>query len=311
MATELDWTAHPRPKGGFLLIAPGNDTVRIVLPVKGQLRQAARLSWARKIIRYGDSAKRLQMVAQYSERFPDIDWSQYIDAKHGSPVLPEKAVRAMAPKPEPKDPVDVPRTVLSVLPYMAHKSPSAAGGTRYQSQAVKERRWSDGTVDYVCAWDECSYEHKNLHSVARHFARKKDHGVVGERALVRDLEYLEPMSKRQIDRIDRLQARIEAAITGLDPTADDFTRQLAVRMVSALAESTDGGMPEPLTPEQIVERVRQLVDNGAYLAAQESARSMAEEVESLRLQLATAEDRAQRAEDRWGALRSIMDEEGD
>lgn len=66
---------------------------------------------------------------------------------------------------------------------------------------------------------------------------------------------------------------------------------------------------EELTPEDILNRIRTMLDNGTYLKQQEEIDALREERDILDAAVTAAEGRARDAQDRWDTLRSLMDME--
>jgi hypothetical protein len=68
--------------------------------------------------------------------------------------------------------VDGERRVISTHPVRASRNKN--GG--YDSLAVMQKNWSDGTTTYHCRWVGCDHEGPNYRSTAMHFARHR-HGM--------------------------------------------------------------------------------------------------------------------------------------
>jgi hypothetical protein len=103
-------------------------------------------------------------------------------------------------------------TITSTKPWLAHKAASATGGKFYESQAVTERTWSDGTVDYACSLDGCDYTSDKPHSVRAHYGRSVSHPNLGTRKDAKEVkgkDYFEAMTHRPT------KGRIEAILAVL------------------------------------------------------------------------------------------------
>jgi hypothetical protein len=308
-----------------LLIAPDPyASVHITVPAERSLKANVYTAWLRKIMRYADPLKRAAFAARRVELGieGDLDWDEYIAPRprYGEPeavelvkaAVPQVEVKAVEPE---RDDEQVSIRVAAYLvrqqPWLAHRSPAEGGGIRYSSKAVLERRWSDGRVDYKCS--RCDYTNENPKSVAVHYGRSKDHPAVGEdEGLVKDAQYTSPLSTREVARVARWQHRLERAMSGLDRESDDFVQRLAEKLVEQ-TEYTPATEREPLTAEQVVERIRRIVDSGEYVAAQERTAELELELEAVRGEIAAfraeaaaADARATEYQERWDALYAIM-----
>lgn len=206
--------------------------------------------------------------------------------------------------------------VVTERPWLAHYAANKRGGRRYESKATVERVWSDGHIDYRCAWPGCPFTDDVPQRVSSHYARTKDHHPVEEPAyddMLFDPSYVEPVSDREVartKRVDRLRDRIMIALRGLDLEADDFALRLADRLTPEASTDDEHDLP-PLTSEEILERVRRLVDRGEYLAARDKVVGLEEQVGKLQASLDEQTHIAERAVERWRTLKSIVSEEPD
>lgn len=164
------------------------------------------------------------------------------------------------------------RTVVSTAPWLARKGPRRSGGTRYESNAVLQRTYSDGSYDYLCAHDGCDFTADSARSVANHYGgshgRKEPHQQPA--ATIIDPTYTEPLTHRPYRPSDRL---VDALTEWLEQsrTEYDTERDLAVAALTWMHDRPDLPDPEPkepLTDSEILARVRRLVDTGA-IAEQE------------------------------------------
>ena len=316
VASRLGWAEQLRPNGGWLLIAPEpNSTVHLPLPgpkTRSLRRDFIRQS-LRKVMKYADPLQRAAFIAGNKNLLEDwrIDWSKWDfgpprpkyelvpprpvanETKEPESEQEQEQVEA-APEVETADAGADETHIVFEQPYLSHRAPSAIGGFRYASRAIIERRWSDGSIDYKCS--RCEFTSENPRGVSTHYGRSSDrtHPPVGEdsqqEGLVRDREYTEAVLDRQRARVTRWKNRLEAAMAGLDRDSEEFSERLAERLVEQTDESSDSSSERvPPTAEQIVERVRRLVDGGAYLAAQERALELENELAEARAQCAATQ----------------------
>lgn len=186
------------------------------------------------------------------------------------------APAALSPKPAPAPPVaaapapaaataEVPsvRAEVSVSPLKAKHGMTENGGSVYDSAAVLEVIYDNGEIEYRCS--QCDYEKPNHRSVSAHYSVK--HGVRGGAQLqLKETGRVDPSlvwepNRVQSAAISRLAAEIERAIAAgaTDP------RSMASSIVEARAKRGETENPEPiqaLTPDQILAKIRLLLDDG-------------------------------------------------
>lgn len=225
----------------------------------------------------------------------------------------------IAPEPD-TTPQLTDRHVVSERPWMAHQS-SGSGTSHakaYPTRSTIERLWSDGTKDYRCAYDGCEVVKDRPKQIVTHFAAKhvrfgnlEKQGRPTE--LVDDPNFEGTGLTRKVrprkSRIDALARHLE----GLDLSALN-AEELAEETLTFLAELSNSGSSlsqerEPLTPEQIITRIRTLVDPGTYVEQQEVLEErdlqialLEEELENERLKYATLEGNLQALKDLVGTL---------
>lgn len=210
------------------------------------------------------------------------------------------------PEPEPVPTLGPPEPVVTMeRPWMARQGATADKGRHYASRAVVERRWSDGSTDYVCAKPGCGYTNAKPHSVRSHWARSKDHVDLGTRvAKARGpLEIgpaYEPHHRPTPDRVAAILALLaQRPNVGTDLPLDE----LVAEILSADMERDPlyergalGVVPAgPMTDEQILDAIRGLV--GGTTQA---------EVEDLRRQLSDAHEAVARLTEERQALRELL-----
>jgi hypothetical protein len=269
VAVDLGWNAtqagHASRSTASVVLHSfdGTQTVRVT-PVR-QVNEAKLRTMRNKIIKYADPIKRLNAVAQigWSDEHPHAHSNRLGDAE--LPHLAEAILTGTVTVPE--------RHVVVERPWLARKAASKAGGTVYESAAAIERTWSDGAVDYACAFHGCEFTNVKARSVANHFGQA--HTAKGEtqprpqEPLHPAGNYFEPLSHRPYNPTDRLvSALADFLLSNTEQGAS--LEELARSMLTWAHERPDlpdvvGSDSEPLTPEQILERVRMLV--GAPIAS--------------------------------------------
>lgn len=197
------------------------------------------------------------------------------------------------------------RTIVRTGPMISRKG-SRRG---YTSEVATEREWSDGTIEYVCSVVDCTsgpdggpYVTENRLGVGPH---RKVHLHSGEverfdqsKALSLDVPEVEPAyTKTYTPRDDRLRSLALALLGKLIALGPDLTDNEKADALAAVAlewshERTGLGLGtsgEPLTDEQVLARIRSLVDNGLY-------QRQADEAAALRAEKVALEERATAAE---------------
>lgn len=200
-------------------------------------------------------------------------------------------------------------------PWYAAKHSSREGGVRYESPAVVEVVVDGVVTEYECAKSGCGYTHENPRSVATHFGRSKDHGAsVTPPPTVIDPTYTEPMSHREYTPTDRLIAALLSEITDergrLRADLHD-PRALAVAMLRWQNERPDlppgdARPSRPLTNDEIVERLRLLVDRGEDVTARRALDEANERAALADNALAVERAARVKAEQRVETLRSDL-----
>jgi hypothetical protein len=162
-----------------------------------------------------------------------------------------------------------PKIVL-VKPFRARKNPGKDGGVLYDSEAVLERKWDDGTMDYACAADGCEFTSAdNPRSVASHYGQK--HVRSGEVEAVTynppgvaiDPDYTEPMSHRDYSPSDRLLDTLAAFLDSHGFATPEQAARWALTWFHDRPDLEDAERPNvgtvERTPEQILDKIRLLV----------------------------------------------------
>lgn len=224
-------------------------------------------------------------------------------------------------KPTPPQPVRTPeapvpaRRVVHEAPLLMHYSLSARGGRSYPSPTTLVRKYSDGTEVYACRVPTCDREvpatqenrrsmggaHWGMH-VRRGEAEAVDQTQFKGMA-VEDPDYTEHAGTRISNgRRASKVAALARFFASLDDISNLSAKDLAEMVVEHLARQ--GGMTEgeaaELTDEQVLDRIRRLVDRGQYVEQQSR-------IEILELDLQTALDTASKAEARANDLQAKID----
>jgi hypothetical protein len=266
-AIDLGWTAHQakstssrRIESVVLHSYDGTVTIRAT-PVR-QVNEAKLKTLRAKVLRYAEPVKRLTVMAQIGQMEDRGNvTTEQIDAV--LPTVVEAIDRGVVDLPD--------KTVTSTRPWQARKASSQRGGTKYESTAVLERIWSDGSMDYVCAFEGCGWANNRARSVATHFGAA--HTAKGESAPTTQepsypaADYFEPLTHRPYKPQERL---VQALMAYLMEQGDmGGLRETAEAALAWMHERPDLPDVEPtermaLSAEELLEKVRALV--GAPLA---------------------------------------------
>jgi hypothetical protein len=156
--------------------------------------------------------------------------------------------------------------VVKREPWLARRNAKRGGGIRYESEAVIQRTWNNGDIDFECAFEGCDYASDKPRSVANHYGAAHTQKGEAEPAqngpLHVDPEYTEPASTRTYRPTQRL---VEALMHVID--TDEFAGMDASEQ-AALILSWFHDRPDiehesrplvPLTDADILNRIRVLV----------------------------------------------------
>lgn len=213
--------------------------------------------------------------------------------------------------------------VVKTQPWMAKRNLARGQGNKYQSHAVIERTWSDGHVDYACAGCGDGYVNDKPRSVSMHYANSKDgqhphhtreeHLANARATVVVVPEVWTPATRPVTERAERLAREMRMAMEQIRDKGFDLSSE--EKMLEALAEQMvrvrdekrgDDEQRGPLTAEQVVERVRRLVDGGAYVEQQQRVEELELAIIDEQTARMQAEARAFRLKGEWDALRELM-----
>jgi hypothetical protein len=203
-------------------------------------------------------------------------------------------------------------TLVSAKPWMAKKAPRKGGGVMYESETTLERKWSDGTMDYVCAFSECGYTSPSPRSVAMHYGGTHSRTKPVTREALPTVfnpayESSDVHFTKGYKPSERLLAALTEALRTSGATDPYGFAYAALQWVHERPDLEDvERLPrEAWSAEQIVERIRALV--GQPFAAQ------VESLERERAALVEVRERLEKEVDRLrgerGALRDLLAED--
>jgi hypothetical protein len=248
--------------------------------------------------------------------------------RHQRPRIEPQPVTTtkVAPKPTPVPAPPVrERRVIHEAPLLMHYSLSRLGGKSYPSPTTLVRKYSDGTEVYACAVSTCDREvpakkenrrsmggaHWGMH-VRRGEAEPVDQSQFKGMA-VADPDYTEHDGTRIHNgrRASKI-SRIASFLKGLD-LANLTPDQIAEAIVDHLTADGSGEMGDivELTPEQVLERIRRLVDRGHYVEQESKIVVLEEDLEVALEAAAKAEANAANLQARIDLMKEALNLEGD
>lgn len=157
------------------------------------------------------------------------------------------------------------KTVVSVEPWMARVGSNGGQTDLYPSNSVSERKWSDGSVDYICPVQGCDRSSPNPRSIASHaqvHTRKGEKPPADTTPTVFDQKIDGPRTRR----IAGLAREIAEAMNAMGErgtmTRDEAARAMAEFIVNQRiakgAERIEED-PEKHEPEDVLSRIKTLV----------------------------------------------------
>lgn len=197
--------------------------------------------------------------------------------------------------------------IVSERPFLARARVAGDTAQQYMSSTTIERQWLSGKVDYRCA--ECDYESHKAKSVRNHY---RVHGkAVVNRTIVATTDDVEPIYDTAVRRLEK-ELREVLNTVSLPDQYDRWPEVIAKALVQRRRERREvmeHDDPEPLTPEQVLARVRSIVApemlaNEARLTEQvRYLNEMLEQTEAARLD---AKAQAEQAQETLDTLVSLV-----
>lgn len=306
---------------GVRFVAP--DGTKIVLPLTAGLNAKVFRAHVNTIVRHRAPKAPLRSVVEGIIAHPKvkIDPSRVqvlraaVEVGMAHPPAVEPAPSSGETEPAP---VVTSRKVRIVReePWSAHRN---AKGETYPSEAVMERHWSNGTVDYACRWPGCEHTDESPNNVAKHNGAHKRGQGTSPQAAVDGLDPAWVTNPRRATRIRNLAREIDGALiaakaAGIVADPAWLAQWIIDHRVDSLP--TLGETPEELTPDQILDKIASLVDRGRGKVLREQVDTLQRQVDGFidRLQevvalAVTNENRAIRAEGSLQALRDMLNDD--
>lgn len=300
-ALAAGWKGNLTKKGGLSMVPPEGfvGAVRpIYIPITSPHPEAAAKRMAHEIAKtitkIETSRVRVERQAEPEEDVTPAPVEELVDRPGSNPGAERRAGSTPAGGTE-----DV---ILTIAPFMSRLFTDDKGGHMYPSQAINERHWRSGKIDYACTWPGCGYTAPSYKQVGPH--RRKHKTPTPQRKPVLVEPGLEPgPAKGPITRLAHELAEAFEAITPARRNPHSLAEFIVTqRRARAQAEVDENLEPEgPPTPETILARVR------AVLMGQEIAnqRALEEELNTLREQVERERDERERLEQDLEAFASL------
>lgn len=311
LGIEAGWSLLCTDRGHVTMTAPPpNEHVTYGVSVKKAQSGPVRKIRMR-IRRLGDEKyKALAEEVKPKQADEEIDFH--------APLLSDPTPKKKAPAPKKKAETAAPgalpeqpeRTVVSEQPMIAHRGQKKG----YVSETTNVRRWSDGTEDFTCRY--CGQAFEQRLSVRGHWQKHVRAGEVEPYDASKVTRVATPpheptWTRQGGPRLARIKALAEF-IKHLDMEKIE-PEELAHLVLSWVAEQSNtgsglAGEREPLTPEQIIERIRSLIDQGEYLTQRAEIDAQRARIDELEARATAAESEAQRARETLQAFRELATE---
>jgi hypothetical protein len=174
-----------------------------------------------------------------------------------------------------------PAHIVSEKPMLAKGKSERQG---YQSETTIERVWSDGSKDYACT--KCDYTSPNRLSPSKHYANTHSEGLAPKPP---QFEADVPDAVRYRPRRSRIEALAEI-LSHLMHTDTRDPVALAEAALMWVHEQSGKGSEhaaerEDLTPEETLNRIRMLLDDGGFAEIQRQVASLEQQVLDLEQRL--------------------------
>lgn len=172
------------------------------------------------------------------------------------------------------------RTIVKQGPMLA----KASDGKGYDSNAITQREWSDGSIDYKC--NDCDYTSPNRLSVRGHISSHRK----GPRPMPDRFPAEVPNAASYKPNKNRVAA-LAAVIDELMREGEMDPQTLALHALTWVHEQSRKGTTlaeerEPMGPEDVLNRIRALLDDGTQM---EALREQDEKIAALSVRAEQAE----------------------
>lgn len=216
------------------------------------------------------------------------------------------------------------RWIIRREPMIAHRGNSGDGTARgYLSPTTMEVEWSDGTIEFACRHEGCDYTSEDRRAPGSHWQKHVNAGEAQPASKMErdtapiiipkyELAYTKGPYNPQTARVRALAQALKAAMeAGLDwDDLDGAAETLASEALSWAHEQSNQGTAlagefEPLSDAEILRRIRNLLDNGEYMAQREEIASLRERIEQVEAIATAAMEAREQAESDLQAIHDL------
>lgn len=303
MAVALGWIIHISTADAVTITSPNerkkyhfSPSGRTSIPLTrvrkdlfkhGDPAKVETLERATKVAQQGDREKARQMVEELPytgdpgtvvDHTAEDEKAREDEQRRRAEAQQKKETSVTEDKPE--------RTLVSKRPMIAKGGKSHG----YESKTTIERHWSDGSIDYECA-QGCGYTSDERTAVSRHVAGKHNKGKGTQPMPPRfaaDVSGATRYKPRE-SRIAALAEVIERMMMTDTQDPKEIARTALTWVHEQTRDQTEHAIEaEPLTPEETLNKIRMLLDDGTMGEA-------LKRIEDLETRAVAAEERASKA----------------
>jgi hypothetical protein len=256
--------------------------ITVEVPPIRQMNEHRRRAFYEKIIRYGDLDKVRAELRRATK--PEVT-----GAKKAPP--PPPTIKRTQPVPGAVYTSESPQPhIVREFPYM--KRAKTHSRELIPSKEIRERHWSNGTVDYACTHPGCNFHHSRLQSVSVHFAKATGHNgtwqVNHAAKKAKEAKKSEPLKATLKASAESVKEAVQEAVeaTKAFPKAKvPVDEPLAIPDEKPVAQAELTKVVDNVheTNALIVQKVRELVFQGEF----DSYKGRIEELMQINLDLAT------------------------
>jgi hypothetical protein len=301
-AAIMGWKVHVTSKKSVTIVSPG-ERKRYHFGLNS--RSSTNLNRIRRdILKYGDPEK---VAAADTIIDPTASLTEQRTASLKTPLLGEEGTYSdERPEAEPEDPY----RIISRKPMVARQG----SRTAYDSETTIERTYANGYKDFVCSWPGCKFtsEISDRLSVARHYgqAHKKGQGRSPQPPIyqqeVKTYHHYAPRQKR-IEALAEVIAGLLAGSKDIEP--EEIAKAALVWVHEQSAQGTGlAAEREELTPEDTLNRIRNLLDDGSAGAIRTELEERDQQIVALTARVEAAEAQAQSARETLKAFTDLAAE---
>lgn len=291
LALELGYTVQQNEKKFIGLRSPVQDKTIQLPPTGRQMNSTKEIHLFRVVLRYGDT-DRIQDLSERINHLPDSVQHAFTARRSERPVADlthtiGEAVEAVQKTKE----VHVEESTTHVV----SEEPTSPGSP------IFKRQWSNGGIDFRCGLKGCAYTGTTVAKVSGHIGHAKIHRDYVEAAKAQRIKAAE---LRQNATAATYVAEGPKEVTGYTPAGPVIA--LPYEPITAdIARVPGAEVPPDMSAEETLDAIRRLVSP----REREQIAALGATINRLTAELEAMTKRAKEAEDRWEALRGLINQE--